>query len=278
MKKTFAALVGISFLLGELSARADWEFTTEATPSGVCVGRITKSGKLETEVHSSSASGRWTGAFPVGRASVLVKARAEVTLDNPHSDAVGDSVKMLVTMGGETQTVAYSDYIEGVMTIRSFEDELPVPEGCTEAKVVFVCGRRQLTARIFEIACTPKAGPAVRRPVQTFVKDVRPDRAWPEPDFSAPPSAPVETYANGAIDPYESLKGVEQIGTVPVRHSRDIGESPVSIGFEVLDRCSFDPRWAFKFASLPDRPFGPGSVRVCAWQEEGHMLKERGLG
>lgn len=249
-KKTFAAMVGVWPLLGILSAFAGWEFETDIRAQGLCTGRITKSGKLETEVHSSSASGCWTSVFPVGKTTILVNARAEVTLDNPHSDTVGDGIKMLVTMGGETQTVAHSDYIEGVVTIRSFEDELPVPAGCTEAKVSFVCGHRQLTARIFEIACTPKAGPAVRRPAQTFVKDVPPDRMWPEPDYSAPPTSPVETYANGARDPYESLKGVELIGTVPVRHSRDIKESPVSIGFEVLDRCSFDPRWAFKFAGL----------------------------
>jgi len=236
--------------MGLTPAFADWRFVSEAKTPGVCVGRVTKSGKLEAEVHASLAAGSWTGVLPVGKSSVLVKARAEVTLDNPHSDEVGDGVTMRVTMGGKTHDVAYSDYIEGVVTVRSFEDELPVPDGCTQALVTFDCGRRQLTARIFEIACTPQERPAARRATQTFVKKTPPDRVWPEPDVSAPPTAPVHTYANGARDPYESLKGVELIGTVPVRHSRDIRESPVSIGYEVLDRCSFDPRWTFKFAGL----------------------------
>lgn len=64
------------------------------------------------------------------------------------------------------------------------------------------------------------------------------------------PTKPVETWANGAVDPYESLKGVELIGTVPTRHSRDIADSPVSIGFECLDRCAFEPRHFFKFAGM----------------------------
>lgn len=235
---------------GLLQASAQWTFTTEAKPDGVCAGRITKSGKLEAEVHSSAAECRWSGRVPVGGASVLVKARAEATLDNPHSDTLEDGVAMLATIGGETYTVAFSDYIEGVVTIRTFEDELPVPPGCTEAKIDFVCGRRQLTARIFEVSCQPQSSPAVRRPPQSFAKETPADRPWPEPEAVQQPEKPVGTWANGAPDVYESLKGVEFVGVVPTRHSRDIKESPVSIGFEVLDRCSFDPRWAFKFAGL----------------------------
>ena len=233
-----------------LQASAEWVFMTDAQPADVCSGRITKSGKLEAEIHSSEAEGRWENVLPVGGKSVLVKARAEATLDNPHSDTLDNGIVMQVSMGGETYTIAYSDYIEGVVTIRSFEDELPVPPGCTEAKVSFVCGRRQLTARIFEIECRQNSTPAKRRPPQTFIKDKAPDRPWPEPEIAQQPTEPSKTSGNRARDIYETLKGAEFIGTVPTRHSRDIAESPVSIGFEVLDRCSFDPRWAFKFAGM----------------------------
>ena len=41
------------------------------------------------------------------------------------------------------------------------------------------------------------------------------------------------------VSPYGTLKGVERIGRTPVRHSRDIAESPVGIGFETLDRKTF---------------------------------------
>ena len=49
------------------------------------------------------------------------------------------------------------------------------------------------------------------------------------------------------VSPYGTLKGVERIGRTPVRHSRDIAESPVGIGFETLDRKTFDPSWTYRW-------------------------------
>ena len=51
----------------------------------------------------------------------------------------------------------------------------------------------------------------------------------------------------GTVDPYETIPGVSLLGRTPVRHSRDIARSALGIGFETLDRETFDPSWTYKF-------------------------------
>lgn len=49
-----------------------------------------------------------------------------------------------------------------------------------------------------------------------------------------------------ASSPYSGLDGVELLDVaMPHRHSRDIAQSSVGIGFETLDRRTFDPKWTF---------------------------------
>ena len=59
-------------------------------------------------------------------------------------------------------------------------------------------------------------------------------------------ATPFKPYCLGNVYPYETMKGVELLGRTPVRHSRDIAKSALGIGFETLDRGSFDPEWTYE--------------------------------
>lgn len=50
----------------------------------------------------------------------------------------------------------------------------------------------------------------------------------------------------GTARVYETLKGVSCLGRTPTRSSRRIVRSPLGIGYETLDRETFDPKWTFK--------------------------------
>lgn len=48
-------------------------------------------------------------------------------------------------------------------------------------------------------------------------------------------------------DPMEQFPGAERLGRIPSRKSRDVKRSILGIGFETLDRDTFDPRATFPF-------------------------------
>lgn len=50
----------------------------------------------------------------------------------------------------------------------------------------------------------------------------------------------------GTMSPYAELSGAKWLGRTPTRRSRDIRASALGIGFETLDRETFDPKWTFK--------------------------------
>lgn len=59
-------------------------------------------------------------------------------------------------------------------------------------------------------------------------------------------ATPFKPYCLGNVYPYETMKGVALLGRTPSRHSRDISKSALGIGFETLDRGSFDPEWTYE--------------------------------
>ena len=50
---------------------------------------------------------------------------------------------------------------------------------------------------------------------------------------------------NHTTDPIPTMKGVEFIGYMPTKTSREVKSSFLSIGYETLDRKTFDPKWTF---------------------------------
>lgn len=60
-------------------------------------------------------------------------------------------------------------------------------------------------------------------------------------------NGPLGMNWQGTVSPYASMRDVTRIGRTPARHAKDIAGSPLGIGYETLDRCSFDPKWTFKF-------------------------------
>ena len=58
----------------------------------------------------------------------------------------------------------------------------------------------------------------------------------------------------GTESPYATMTGVKWLGRTPTRRSRDISASALGIGFETLDRETFDPKWTFK-------PLGEAGVK-----------------
>lgn len=68
-------------------------------------------------------------------------------------------------------------------------------------------------------------------------------------DAAAKPEAPLKMNWQGTVSPYESLRGAKRIGRTPSRHANDIAKSPLGIGYETLDRCTFDPKWTFKLVA-----------------------------
>ena len=50
---------------------------------------------------------------------------------------------------------------------------------------------------------------------------------------------------NHTVDPLPTTKGVEFLGSVPTKTSREVTSSILSIGYETLDRKTFDPKWTF---------------------------------
>lgn len=50
----------------------------------------------------------------------------------------------------------------------------------------------------------------------------------------------------GSVCPLETVKGARLLGRTPSRASREISTSALGIGYETLDRATFDPTWTFK--------------------------------
>lgn len=66
---------------------------------------------------------------------------------------------------------------------------------------------------------------------------------------SAMPEASLKMNWQGTVSPYASMRDVTRIGRTPSRHAKDIARSPLGIGYETLDRRTFDPTWTFKLVA-----------------------------
>lgn len=53
------------------------------------------------------------------------------------------------------------------------------------------------------------------------------------------------TELNHTTDPLGSTPGYRLLGYMPSRHSREVSRSILGIGYETLDRRTFDPKWTF---------------------------------
>ena len=73
--------------------------------------------------------------------------------------------------------------------------------------------------------------------------------AKPSADVGVDSGVPLKMNWQGTVSPYESLRGAKRIGRTPSRHANDIAKSPLGIGYETLDRCTFDPKWTFKLVA-----------------------------
>lgn len=60
-----------------------------------------------------------------------------------------------------------------------------------------------------------------------------------------PHYADVRTELNHTTDPLGSTPGYRLLGYMPSRRSCDVGKSILGIGYETLDRRTFDPKWTF---------------------------------
>lgn len=69
-----------------------------------------------------------------------------------------------------------------------------------------------------------------------------------QPDRKAMPEYEKEwRQFNYSEDPMATAKGWELLGYMPHKKSTEVGSSPVSIGFETLDRDTFDPKTTFGY-------------------------------
>lgn len=82
---------------------------------------------------------------------------------------------------------------------------------------------------------------------------------WAHQSEAALSQEPLKIDDQGTERVYATLKDVKWLGRTPTRASRQIAKSPLGIGYETLDRTTFDPKWTF-------RPIGEAGVKWARCQ------------